>query len=332
MEEKSQLYDANDLLSTLLYMKKEFGVDVFHNAKKMNSILGDLSPILKRDGKILQRLLIAGLFQELEETDFTNEIEKLHARGRVKNWLIDEEFIQEEKAVYYSQVVCAVYGGESECKVFAEENKENCGETFERSVSTYVEETKENNVVINNSSDFIIEDGVLKKYVGKDEVVTILEGVREIGKYAFYECKNLKSIKCLKEIETIGEWAFGCCEKLEYIKLPQNLQVIKLKAFADCKNLHEITFPEDIKIIGYGAFWGCGLKDVKLPENLEIIEAEAFSHCEELSHVVFPKGIKEIGKWAFFGCENLDYVTVPKSMERVSKDDTFHWSTIVSCE
>ena len=47
---------------------------------------------------------------------------------------------------------------------------------------------------MSNPSDFIIENGVLKKYVGPGGDVVIPEGVTTIQDFAFFGCKNLKTI------------------------------------------------------------------------------------------------------------------------------------------
>ncbi len=44
---------------------------------------------------------------------------------------------------------------------------------------------------MNNEKDFIIENGVLIQYNGKDTSVQIPDGVTEIGDDAFRECENL---------------------------------------------------------------------------------------------------------------------------------------------
>ncbi len=38
--------------------------------------------------------------------------------------------------------------------------------------------------------DFIIENGVLKKYTGEDSIVVIPEGVTSIGEFAFSKSKH----------------------------------------------------------------------------------------------------------------------------------------------
>ena len=43
---------------------------------------------------------------------------------------------------------------------------------------------------MSSASDFIIENGVLTKYVGPGGDVTIPEGVTSIGDNAFYGCKS----------------------------------------------------------------------------------------------------------------------------------------------
>lgn len=41
---------------------------------------------------------------------------------------------------------------------------------------------------MSNVKDFVIENGVLKKYLGNGGDVVIPDGVYEIGRSAFYEC------------------------------------------------------------------------------------------------------------------------------------------------
>lgn len=44
------------------------------------------------------------------------------------------------------------------------------------------------------NTGFVIENGVLTKYIGPGGDVAIPEGVTEIGKSAFYDCAGLTSV------------------------------------------------------------------------------------------------------------------------------------------
>ena len=44
---------------------------------------------------------------------------------------------------------------------------------------------------MNDINDFVIEDGVLKKYNGSEEIVKIPNSVSSIGKNVFWGCNNL---------------------------------------------------------------------------------------------------------------------------------------------
>ena len=56
--------------------------------------------------------------------------------------------------------------------------------------------------------DFVIENGVLTKYVGPGGDVVVPEGVSRISSSAFEYCEGLKSIVLPKGIKGIGDKAF----------------------------------------------------------------------------------------------------------------------------
>lgn len=92
---------------------------------------------------------------------------------------------------------------------------------------------------MSNPNDFVIENGVLKKYVGPGGDVTIPEGVTEIwGIYcnsAFWGCESITSITFPDGIEVIGKNAFYYCTDLKNAVLPASVRKIDTLAFTGCK-------------------------------------------------------------------------------------------------
>ena len=98
-------------------------------------------------------------------------------------------------------------------------------------------------------SPFLIQKGVLVKYLGHEETVTVPEGCTAIGPRSFQHCKELKRVTIPKTVETIGEEAFSCCSALEEVELAQGLKTLE-----------------------GGVFWGTKLRRVELPEGLNCIK------------------------------------------------------------
>ena len=114
------------------------------------------------------------------------------------------------------------------------------------------------------------------------EEIIIPDGVKEIGRGAFFCCTNVKNIKLPDTIEHIGYRAFANCIGLESIKIPSKVKTIGGYAFANCSNIKEINLPEEVIEIERNAFENCGnLKRIILPENVESIGTDAFSGCNE---------------------------------------------------
>lgn len=111
---------------------------------------------------------------------------------------------------------------------------------------------------MSNASDFIIENGVLKKYVGPGGDVMIPEGVTEIG---------------------VG--AFNLCRRLSSVVIPDTVKTIGLQAFRDCVGLKCITVPGSVTQIGEWAFYGCKeLKEAIISQNVELLwEKAVFIDC-----------------------------------------------------
>ena len=131
------------------------------------------------------------------------------------------------------------------CGVAAIDNNNEILYNYKKTIKTYMEKAMENN-------DFVIENGVLIKYVGCNKEVTIPACVTEIGKEAFYLC-NIESVIIAGNVTKIGYGAFEG-SKLKSIVIKNGVIEICSRAFMDCVYLVDITLPASVKNIGYKAF------------------------------------------------------------------------------
>ena len=188
------------------------------------------------------------------------------------------------------------------------------------------------------------------KYVPEKLTKIEITNTKQLGKYAFSGCKNLKSIKLPYDMIIIEDGAFLGCTNLTDIKIPNTTTIIGAYAFSNCEELSDIEIPNTIDTISSYAFFGCiKLINIKLPNSIKNIESYAFSDCISLSKVELPvsvtsignfafqycvnltdinipDGVKSIGEYAFSCCRNLVEISIPKNVERINKG-TFLGST-----
>ena len=79
-------------------------------------------------------------------------------------------------------------------------------------------------------------------------------GVKDIGKLAFAECKRLPSITIPDSVISIDESAFSTCIRLTSVNFGNGIKRIGRLAFAKCKSLNSISAPSSMVSIGEGAF------------------------------------------------------------------------------
>ena len=105
-----------------------------------------------------------------------------------------------------------------------------------------------------------------------DNLVTVdtHDGLRKIGKKAFWICRSLRRVN-LKSAVEIDASAFYLCENLEYVEFGDKLETIGACAFIGCISLKHLKLPSIINI-GRNAFFNCiSLADFELSERLETI-------------------------------------------------------------
>ena len=170
-------------------------------------------------------------------------------------------------------------------------------------------------------------------YCGKIESIT-LDGIEEIGSYAFMGCSceacandlglempeertGLNTLTITGEDYIISDLAFACCFELDTVTL-DGVKEIGETAFAYCSNVgfamyNDAPLPEQKSglkhliisgnsvNIGYGAFIFCmEMTDVFL-EGIDVIGDNSFSYCANLGSLEIDD-VTKIGEGAFSGC------------------------------
>lgn len=184
--------------------------------------------------------------------------------------------------------------------------------------------------ITNGKTDLIIPDqfkgtpvvGIADEtFKGNTNVIsiTIPNTVKQIGSYAFAECKNLQTVDIGQNVVRIGDAAFSSCSSVSEIILPKGISSISPWMFDNCTNLTNIQLPSNLTNIGQGAFRFCvNLTNIDIPANVENIDQEAFSYCKNLTTIAIPEGITHISADVFKDCENLVSVTFPSTLESIN--------------
>ena len=196
----------------------------------------------------------------------------------------------------------------------------------------------------NTSSDFVIEDGVLKKYKGSAKEVIIPDGVIEIGGGEALANNGLNyndtitSVIIPDSVTKIGVNAFYMCTSLTKIDIPDSVTTIATMAFGSCRSLSEITIPKSVTTIdSQMAFFNTPwLKAKEAESDLVIVNNILISACNAKGEVIVPEGVTklagssmssaitkvtlpesliEIGGGAFAGCGKLKEVYMKDNVE-----------------
>lgn len=148
--------------------------------------------------------------------------------------------------------------------------------------------------------EFIIEDGVLKAYTGRAEIVEVP-----------------------KEVHTIGEGAFKACVSLRKVVLPFGLQCIQDHAFKGCRLLEEVRIPNGVSKVGNYAFHRChALREAVLPPLVEELGDCVFLYCDSLTRVRMP-GVKRFGRQVFVNDVLLKEIEISRELDEESICDVF---------
>ena len=203
-------------------------------------------------------------------------------------------------------------------------------------------------MVMRDIKDFVIEDGVLKKYCGNSEKVIIPDGIICIGEGAFACNKTLSSVVIPDDVQCIEPHAFWACHNLVEVMIGNGVTRIEALAFEVCRSLEKVSLGNAVTYIGRNAFGECKkLTGIVMPAAVTCIEEGAFEECESLSNITvdgdnqvyssldgnlydknqttllryaigktessfaIPYSVTSVGSAAFSHCKSLTHIDVP---------------------
>ena len=174
---------------------------------------------------------------------------------------------------------------------------------------------------------------MIVKYLGKETTVVIpnlINGkpVTAIGDWAFWSTA-VTEIVFPESLRSVGEGAFYECKQLQSIKLPDGLTDLAPYAFGDCDALTSFNIPKGITKIPAYAFEWANITSLDIPDNITKIGEGAFGYCEKLNTLTISDSVTEIGKMAFHGCTGLKSFEVTKNVTKIS-NNAFMYSGITT--
>lgn len=117
----------------------------------------------------------------------------------------------------------------------------------------------------------VVGDGILLRYTGADEKVSVPDSVRVIAAGAFSENAVITEVTLPDTVTAIGDEAFAYCGNLTAAALPDTLTEIGNRVFLNCGALERSALPESLRSVGSFLFMGCtDLKEVTVPDELEL--------------------------------------------------------------
>ncbi|MBR6707028.1 MAG: leucine-rich repeat protein [Clostridia bacterium] len=161
--------------------------------------------------------------------------------------------------------------------------------------------------------------------------VVILEGVTNIGDYAFYSLIGLTSVSIAGTVTDIGRCAFMNDYALTELSLPEGLIRIGDSAFRYCGALPQITLPASLTVLAEGAFADCaGLTAFSVAPGSACFSAEdgvlfsadgsvllAYPCGRSDASYTVPNGVVTVGGYAFSGAARLERVVLPEGLVRI---------------
>ena len=148
------------------------------------------------------------------------------------------------------------------------------------------------------------------------ESVTLPDGLKRLGGYAFNKCAALTTVSLGEGLTTIDEYTFADCKALTTVSLGSKLTTIGNRAF-DSAAITSLVLPATVQTIGEWSFFNCPLTTLTLNEGLLSIGSRAF-YGAAIQTLDIPNSVSSLGTYAFSNCKKLETLTVGTGLSKIS--------------
>lgn len=134
-------------------------------------------------------------------------------------------------------------------------------------------------------------------------------GTQILDGYAFKYC-NISNIN-LNGVTQIGDYAFYRASGFMSITIPPSVTTFGSSAFASVSSLNSVTIDYDSNAtLGYNQFTSSPITSLTIGSHPTSIGDSMFRTCTKLTTLVIPSNISSITGYAFDGCSGLTSITV----------------------
>ena len=184
-----------------------------------------------------------------------------------------------------------------------------------------------------NEPDFIIEENRLIKYLGKERVVTVPEGIEELESSSFWDNQYIEEVILPNSLKNMGGDTFYYCKNLRKINIPTNVESMGNNPFAGCPNVvvenqsphfilrDGVLYTSDMQTLIYCSILGDNT-ELEIPDGVIVIGKHAFYCCTRFEKISLPPSLKKMENNPFSGCPHLELINHTKSY--IIKDDVIY--------
>ena len=288
------------------FEKIEFGKNIktieskaFNNCKNLKSInLGNVKEIGDKAffNCPIEKVFIPKTLEKIGEEVFTIDTKNIviDNDSPIKDTLLLYDYVYskekstEDGFVYYEKsdkiIITGYTGRESDLKIPEKINNKPVKE-IRKNEDSSKEFKALTSLVIPKTVEKIGENAFRS---GEIEDLTLNEGLKEIGEYAFYY-NNIKSLVIPRSVEKIGEGAFESCYLLKNLTLQDGIKEIGNNAF-QVTNIKNIFIPKTLEKMGESVFPNINKENIEIDED-SLIKEELLTY----------KFISEDGYYKYYG-------------------------------